>query len=447
MARIEQDELGELLSAYVDGELSTGEKAVVEKLLREDATARHLLEQLRRTVDATRSLPRHPAPASLVSDVQAMLERSALLDDAPRTPIKPHRDRTPWAARLSIAAMVGLVVVGGWYFLQEPARNRGTIAPSSSVSRDFNEAAKSEPLAKESERSRSAGAVASGDRRTVDEKLAAGVELVALRAHSFEAEGLRLQLNVKDTKEGDALVERVSKRLADEKLVNLETKAGNGSPASSGFYLRGSAGKNFDAPRESQILVRATPAQLEQVLNDVAISKPSDSDAMLVAGPLRVRGLQQSQQVLNASRRSQNAQPPAQGPTPTDKLAMSAPKESPSGDFVTDLIKIVGIDPALLPKDEATTVAIAAHADEEGEKARDSADEAGARSEARRDEPADTLVGRNIRRLPEPVAAPLEPEPLVTMIIQMVPPPSPAPSPKPIDSKPATRSNSGRSSS
>jgi hypothetical protein len=449
MARIEQDEIGELLSAYIDGELSTSQRMVVEKLLREDATARHLLEQLRRTVDATQALPRHPAPASLAGDVQAMLERTALLDDAPHAPIRLHRDRAPWAARLSIAAMVGLVAVGGWYYLQEPAKNRPTSSPMSLPGERSVESAGADSAAREAERPRIGDSVALADRRTVDEKLAAGVELASLRTHPFEAEGLRLQVNVKDTKDAAALVDRVSKRLADEKLINLETKPGASASASAGFYLRGSEGRNFIAPQESQILVRATPAQLEQVLSDVAIAKPSEGDATLVAGTLKVQGIQQSQQVLNATRRSRTQ---AAAPTspPTDKLAAGVKKEAPSDDFVTNLVKIVGIDPALLQKSEdkggATSVASAEKAEEKDAESNAPTDEAGARREATHAEPTGTLVDRSLARIAEPAPAALEPEPLVTLIIQMVPPPEPARPAKPTTPKSTTREKSGRSS-
>src|SRR3990170_1217954 len=101
MARLNPDQLGELLSAYIDRELDAAQTAQVERLLREDEAARRMLSELRRTVNAVASLPRHPAPASIASDVQTVLERSALLGDAPPARPHVHRTRAPWTARLS----------------------------------------------------------------------------------------------------------------------------------------------------------------------------------------------------------------------------------------------------------------------------------------------------------------------------------------------------------
>lgn len=435
MARIEQDELGELLSAYVDGELSNDETLVVEKLLREDATARHLLEQLSRTVEATRSLPRHPAPASLAGDVQAMLERSALLDDAPRPPIKIHHERAPWAARLSIAAMVGLVVVGGWYFLQDSSKKGLQSQPvlltsTESVDSTNLSALKAVVGGREN-------ALATADRRNLDEKLTAGVSLDALRSHVFDAEGLRLQLNVKDAKEADALVERVSRKLSQEKVANLATKSDAGSASQAGFYLRGSPGKNFEAVGESQVLVRATPTQIEQILGEVAAVKPADSDATLVAGPLKVRGMAKSQQVFSATQQMQVAADSSIARQETS--ARREKKATPSNDLIKGIVEIIGLDASMLESGEKIADARSQEKDEESDRAAGFA--ATASTERRSAEPTGKLVDQNLKRLAQP-SEPSVDEPLVTMVIQLIPPPPPAPPPSPpIKQNGARRSN------
>ena len=79
---MDMERLGEQLSAYLDGELSEQEKALVERALREDAGARRLLDELRRMAANVESLPRHAAPDSILEDVRFQLERSELLGDS-----------------------------------------------------------------------------------------------------------------------------------------------------------------------------------------------------------------------------------------------------------------------------------------------------------------------------------------------------------------------------
>ena len=62
MSDIDREQLGEWLSAYLDGELSEEQTTVVERLLREDASARQSLDALRRASELVPSLPRHAAP-------------------------------------------------------------------------------------------------------------------------------------------------------------------------------------------------------------------------------------------------------------------------------------------------------------------------------------------------------------------------------------------------
>jgi len=54
----------EMLSAYIDGELSASEVELVERHLKECATCARNLETLRATVELVRQLPRVPAPRS-----------------------------------------------------------------------------------------------------------------------------------------------------------------------------------------------------------------------------------------------------------------------------------------------------------------------------------------------------------------------------------------------
>lgn len=77
-----QENLEQLLSAYLDGELSEAQRRQVEARLREDdGAARRLLEELRATVNAVQSLPHAQAPAELMSQMRTRLERQALLGE------------------------------------------------------------------------------------------------------------------------------------------------------------------------------------------------------------------------------------------------------------------------------------------------------------------------------------------------------------------------------
>src|SRR3990172_3507684 len=139
MARIDREQLGELLSGYIDGELDAREREIIERVLREDESARQLLLDLQRTAQAVASLPRHAAPASILFDTQANLERSALLNDFPEPRAHQTRGRSSWAARLAMAAMLGLVLVTGWWFTTGQTR-RGSKGKTELTQRVFRDA-------------------------------------------------------------------------------------------------------------------------------------------------------------------------------------------------------------------------------------------------------------------------------------------------------------------
>ena len=85
----------ELLSAYLDGQLSAGERARLEARLAADPALRAELEALRRTVALVRDLPPVSIPRNFILP-RAMAAR-------PR-PVRPLRPRRAWAAPLLTAA-------------------------------------------------------------------------------------------------------------------------------------------------------------------------------------------------------------------------------------------------------------------------------------------------------------------------------------------------------
>ena len=91
----ERAQWDELLSAYLDGQLSAGERARLETRLAADPALRAELEALRHTVALVRDLPPVPIPRNFILP-QTMAAR-------PR-PVRPPRPRRAWAAPLLTAA-------------------------------------------------------------------------------------------------------------------------------------------------------------------------------------------------------------------------------------------------------------------------------------------------------------------------------------------------------
>jgi len=91
----EREQRDELLSAYLDGQLSAGERARLEAQLAADPALRAELEALRHTVALVRELPPVPIPRNFILP-RAMAAR-------PR-PVRPLRPRRAWAAPLLTAA-------------------------------------------------------------------------------------------------------------------------------------------------------------------------------------------------------------------------------------------------------------------------------------------------------------------------------------------------------
>lgn len=72
-------ERDELLSAYVDGELTAGERAQVEQLLAESVEARQIVAELRSLRSTFRQLPQHRLEADFPKKVLRQAERAMLL--------------------------------------------------------------------------------------------------------------------------------------------------------------------------------------------------------------------------------------------------------------------------------------------------------------------------------------------------------------------------------
>ncbi len=131
----ERAQRDELLSAYLDGQLSAGERARLETRLAANPALRAELEALRHTVALVRDLPPVPIPRNFILP-QAMAAR-------PR-PVRPSRPRRAWAAPLLTAAtaVVSLLFVvvlagdlllsrmGGQAFAPAAEAPQAALAPS-----------------------------------------------------------------------------------------------------------------------------------------------------------------------------------------------------------------------------------------------------------------------------------------------------------------------------
>lgn len=110
---MDQERLGELLSAYLDGQLEPAQTESVERLVAKDPQAQRLLKELRLTTECVSKLPRHGAPNSVLEDIQLRLERAELLDGPQTTSGGAHSRRSGLWQWMSIAAVVGIAVMGG----------------------------------------------------------------------------------------------------------------------------------------------------------------------------------------------------------------------------------------------------------------------------------------------------------------------------------------------
>jgi len=294
MANMDRDQLGELLSSYVDNELDDRERAYVERLLESDEDVRRWYESLTRTVTSVQQLPRHRAPDSLAPDLQEQLERIALLDDE-SSQISPTTVRFPWfsvlsaAAVLLAAALVGITQYPEWF---SPKRRADQLAMAP-------KAAPSGALREKGEEEKSPGR----DTTDLSTKLAAGADIEAIRTHSFNNETVRLAVELKDRKTQTLAMNRVISFLTGEHVMNLASaRADSANLAQSAFFIKGKDGVNYDDGGERQVLVRIPVDELDALLDEVAVEAVEAKRVTFAAGSLRYEGLDSARRMLRPLR-------------------------------------------------------------------------------------------------------------------------------------------------
>jgi anti-sigma factor RsiW len=95
-----------MLAAYIDEELTTDERAELERHLEANPSHRALILELTGHRDLLRSLPREAAPEDLSEPLEGAIEREALLGGGdPLTEFKSARTRRWWPQLLAAAAI------------------------------------------------------------------------------------------------------------------------------------------------------------------------------------------------------------------------------------------------------------------------------------------------------------------------------------------------------
>src|SRR5262245_28805226 len=105
----------ELLTAYVDGELSTRQRKAALRLLRRSPAARQLLRDLQADSAILRRLPR---PAQVPDFTPSVLQAIAQRGLAPPAPRRRRFAVPAWIGVAAAAALV-LLIGGGTYLLVE----------------------------------------------------------------------------------------------------------------------------------------------------------------------------------------------------------------------------------------------------------------------------------------------------------------------------------------
>lgn len=316
MTTSDREQLGEWLCAYLDGELDQQEARQVEQFVRENADAQLMLDELRSTIQAVASLPRHHAPESLADEIQAHVERNALIGDVEPQVAEPTGWQPPLRAMLSMAAAL-VVVVGGWWFVTyDDAPTRQPAARTAVVMRDVEKEAALESIKESTRTSRRRAKrvtpsiqpkhIVDADEASpttdgillasasFEQKRGAGLGPDAIKTHAFRNETVRLQITVQDEKEREAVTARVVSYLAGQQLKSPRRSAGVGAE----YFFQGVPKKNFDNPDECQVLVRASRDKMEGLFHAIEDSGNQKYRVALSSGPLSVHGWEGTRMAL-----------------------------------------------------------------------------------------------------------------------------------------------------
>ena len=113
------DQVIQLLTAFVDGELSQRQRKAVMRLLHRSSEARELLRQMQENAHKFKQLPRHKVEPSLVDEVmQAIAEQKAQPKQPAARPARRHW--LPYvAASMAASLLIGAIGVLYWQTMQQ----------------------------------------------------------------------------------------------------------------------------------------------------------------------------------------------------------------------------------------------------------------------------------------------------------------------------------------
>ncbi len=118
------DQVLQLLTAFVDGELGQRQREAVMRLLKESAEARDVLRQLQENAHKVKQLPAHKVEPSLV---EAVLQAIAEKQTQPHTPTPSRGARRRWlpyvTASMAASILIGVVGLLCWKALTPPETN------------------------------------------------------------------------------------------------------------------------------------------------------------------------------------------------------------------------------------------------------------------------------------------------------------------------------------
>jgi len=136
MKKMEKAHIEELLSCYLDDELSDRGRTEIKRLIQHDKEIADTLEQLRKQKKLLNALPAVSAPPGLLDDITASVERKLILGESPQAFSENKGARHLLFRRLATAAAM-LVLVGALFFVvlqiitpgSTPARRSAAVVP------------------------------------------------------------------------------------------------------------------------------------------------------------------------------------------------------------------------------------------------------------------------------------------------------------------------------
>lgn len=383
---MERERMEELLSAYLDDELQDTERAQAERLLKENATARKLLEELRLTSAIVSSLPRHTAPESIAEDVQQQIERRALLDHVPQHRVTHTSGRRTLQIFGAIAAMFVIMMTSGWYLVAHSSRefSRKLLAENQTKMQEAKDslaankpktgATKPSPVSATTakvdlKKSQSLGdkvatktgeLVAMAPSETFESKLRNQMAPELLQQHSYAQEPVQLQVVVENERQRDALLAKLTTQLGQQQFTRVSDAAARKEqsiPTNQAVYEPGTPGVNYQNTLNRQVLVRARASDVGKVLGDVEAAQPPNAQMMLNVAGNTLEGnqlvkdnfiaLSQTQNELSLSASNKT---PARSRAQSEALesesdvTLNLPDDDNAASVTSAFLQLVGID-------------------------------------------------------------------------------------------------------